>query len=104
MNKQRQRHKRIKELWTRLVKKASHNGNSISPENWRRLIAQFKLDVGISDLTVADYLRTLRNLGFITDNWKFVNENYVIGSQEEFERVFRYYIFMKAEIPDDIKI
>lgn len=102
MTKQRQRHERIKELWTRLVDVASKNKGIINPKDWRTIISQFKLDVGISDTTISDYIRTLRGLGLISDNWEYVL-SHGWDTIEEFERIFHYTINTNYEIPVHLK-
>ena len=92
----------MNELWTRLVDKSKQDQRaSLSQKEFQKILAEFKLDTGLSERTVVDYVSILRSMGAITDNWYYISTRYM--EEGDFERLFRFLINLGFKMPNDVK-
>lgn len=105
MTKQMERIKRMNELWTRLFEVAKTDPRaSLSLNEWNQIMAKFKLDTGLSENTVGDYIKTFRGMGAISDNWTYlIQELSATTSIAELERRVRYFVNLTFKMPKEIK-
>jgi len=100
MTRQEARLQRIQELWTRLFEEAKQDSRASIPQyRWNKIIAKFKLDTGLSDRTIYDYLITLKSMSAYKTNWDYVSE--LVLTSKEFERRFQFFINLGFRFPQE---